>query len=246
MATAQAPRYRTRMLLPLLLLACSGSGPDANDTGTSPDTATDDTDVQVCEQVAPSCIDDMILDLSLHDDKTNNGAVTTEADGDDFVTTVDANAGGSSNASNRAWVYFRFDADGTAKVETDDESALESSEWHVAMRRFIVRLNSGDSGPSCVSAAELSRQSYADVASVPDGAEFAVEDFYDDSCAIQEDDSGLPGSPDVALGSWWTYTDAIEPTLVPFLVQVEDGRVLKLVIEGYDDGLYTLRWRWLE
>jgi hypothetical protein len=231
------------MLLPLLLLACSSSD-GSDDSGAPPDTGSEPV-LEVCDPVAPTCIDDMILDLSLHDDKTNNGAVETSTDGDDFVTTADAYAGGSSNASNRAWVYFRFDEDGATKIETDDESALERTDWHVAVRRFIVRLNSGDSGPSCVAASEQ-RGTYEDLTAVPDDARFRTEDFYDDSCTLQEDDSGLPGSPEVALGAWWTYGSTLEPTLVPFLVQVEDGRVLKLVIEEYDDGFYTMRWRWLE
>jgi hypothetical protein len=244
LATVPSLRYRGRMLLPLLLLACSGASKDA-DTGTS-DSADTGSTVDVCDQEAPACIDDMILDFSLHDDKTNDGEVTTSTDGEDFVTIVDASAGGSSNSANRAWVYFRFDADGATKIETDDESALESSDWHLSIRRYIVRLNSGDSGPSCVGADEMSRKTYEEVTEVPSDASFAEEDFYNDECALVEDNSGLPGSPAVVLGGWWSYENAVVPTLVPFLVQIEDGRVLKLVIEDYDDGVYTIRWRWME
>jgi hypothetical protein len=226
---------------------------------------TDDTDVStaVCtEPVDPACVDEMIEELSLHDDKVSDGDVTTTVDGEDFVTVVDATAGGSSQASQHPWVYVKFSADGAERVDIDDETALEDMTWDLALRRFILRLNSGDSGPSCVGAAE-SDDDYADIDSVPDGTEFALEDFYDDECTLQEDASGLPGSPAVALGDWWTYNDqCVATTLKPFLVQQADGSVIALVVEAYyesgqdtcnadgtagsNSGIIQLRWRYVD
>lgn len=242
------------------LLGCPGSG-DGKDTSEGSDTG-DDAEVAVCDPHDVPCLDEMILDLSLHDDKISDGEVSTSTDGADFVTTVDARAGGYSNASRNPWVYVKFARDGATRVDIDDEAALESQEWHMSLRRYIVRLNSGDSGPSCVAAATL-RGDYASVDAVPDDAEFVEEDFYTDECAIVEDASGLPGSPAVAMGAWWSYGSCTETTDKPFLLKLEDGSVIKLVIEAYYDGdgqqecneqggtdaesaVYTLRWAFLE
>ena len=63
----------------------------------------------VCEDVVDvECVDDMILDLSLHDDKVSDGSVNTTEDGEDFVSTIDATAGGFGNSSNNPWVYVKF------------------------------------------------------------------------------------------------------------------------------------------
>ena len=138
------------------------------DTGESGDTGTT-TDAVCTDPVEPSCIDDMILDLSLQATKTSDGEVVDTPDGADFVTTVDASAGGYNNADKNAWTYVSFSADGTSKVDIDDESALESMEWDLAFKRYIIRVNSGDSGPSCVGAATMSGNTYADVTSIPAG-----------------------------------------------------------------------------
>lgn len=240
------------------LIGCPGSG-DGKDTS---DTAGGDTaEVETCDPHEVPCLDEMILDLSLHDDKVSDGEVSTATDGDDFVTTVDARAGGYNNASRNPWVYVRFAPDGATRVDIDDETALESQEWHMALRRYVVRLNSGDSGPSCVSVAQL-RGDYANVDAVPDDAEFVEEDFYSDECAMVDDGFGM-NSPAVAMSDWWTYVSCTETTEKPFLLQLEDGSVMKLVVEAYYDGegqqecneqgstsaesaVFTLRWRFLE
>lgn len=241
-------------VLPLLLVfGCTGTD----------DKSGDDTGGElepVCtDPVAPECVDAMILDLSLHDDKTSRGDVTTVTEGSDFVTAIDASAGGYSQAANNAWVYIRFGADGAEKLEIDDETALEDMTWHLALRRFIVRLNSGDSGPSCVGAAAMIGSTYEEVTSVPDGLTYLHDDYYTDDCTIINDSSGLPGSPQVAMGAWWSYEACVQTTGTPFIVQLEDGRTIKLVVETYyaddgqdecnetgsttaESGYYSIRW----
>jgi hypothetical protein len=251
----------TSLALTTLLAACSGGKADTSATG-SDSGAVDALDPVCTEPVAPTCVDEMIQDLSLHDDKVSDGAVTTVTDGADFVTSIDASAGGYSQAANNPWVYVRFDADGAQRVDLDDESALESMDWHLSLRRFIVRLNSGDSGPSCVGAAALRTVTYEDLTSVPEGVPYLKDDYYTNDCTIVNDSSGLPGSPQVAMGAWWSYSSCVETTGTPFLIQLDDGRVLKLRVETYydgdgqaecneggttraDSGFYTLRWQFL-
>lgn len=217
----------------------------------------------MCEEATPiECEDAAILDLSLQDDAVSDGAVSTTEDGTDFVSVVDASAGGYNAASSNPWVYVKFTPDGLEKVELDDESALESMDWDLSLRRFILRLNGGSTGASCVGSASFLESTYADLTEVPEGLAYVQDDFYTEDCTIINDSSGLPGSPQVALAPWWTYDGCVQTTEVPHLIQLPDGSVVKLVVEAYyesgqeacnngtgsGDGsaVYTLRWTYMD
>jgi hypothetical protein len=226
------------------------------------DTATE-TMAMVCEEPQSiSCEDAAILDLALHDDKVSDGAVTSTADGADFVSTIDASAGGYNQAQNNAWVYVKFTSTGLKKVEIDDETALGSMDWDLSFRRFIIRLNGGSTGPSCVGSASFLEQSYAGLTSVPEGLSYLHDDFYTDDCTIINDSSGLPGSPQVALAPWWSYDGCVQTTMVPHLLQLADGHIVKMVVESYyasgqdacNNGTgsgdsaanFTIRWTYMD
>lgn len=253
-------------LLPLCtLLACGdGKDPDVDpeETGDTDDTAP----AALCEEpTVPACLDAMIMDLSLHTE-VSDGAVTTTTEGTDFVTVVDATAGGSRQATNNPWVYVAFGEEGATKVEIDDETAAEESmDWHLALRRYNVRANGGDGGPACTGVTEASGD-YASLTSA-EGASFQLEDFYDDACTLQMDQFGM--TADLLMNGWWNVpmdgsSMCVQTTMQPYLIQVPSGRVLKLVVEayyssgqeacndgetsGWDDrssGTITLRWAWL-
>ena len=207
------------------------------------------------------CFDDLLLDLSLQGDAVSDGSVDTQNEGDDFVTRVDASAGGYNNAANNPWVYIRFTDSGAEKVEIDDETALESMDWDMSLRRFIIRLNGGNSGPSCVGAVTFLEQDYESLSSVPEGVQFAQDSYYTSDCTLINDSSGLPGSPQVSLGSWWEYPGCVKTTNYPHIVQLADGRTIKLRIEQYygsgqddcnstntpgsDSAQIVLRWRFI-
>jgi hypothetical protein len=225
-----------RLLPFLLLLGCGGSASDTSGAG-GDDTGGDALEPVCTEPDPPSCVDEMILDLSLHDDKVSDAEVSNETDGDDTLTFVDATAGGYNQASNNPWVYVRFGEDGVvSRVDIDDETALDDMTWHLALRRFIIRVNSGDSGPSCVGAAAMLGYAYEELTSVPDGIAYLEDDYYTDDCTLVNDSSGLPGSPQTAMGQWWEYPGCVETTGTPFLLRLDDGRVIKLVVETYYDG----------
>jgi hypothetical protein len=188
----------------------------------------------VCSEPAEiSCVDDLILDLSLHDDKISDGLVSTSADGADFISSIDATAGGYNQASNNPWLYVRFTDEGVEKLELDDEEALESMEWDMAFHRFNIRINGGASGPSCVGAVTFLEQSYSDLTEVPEGLSYQSDSFYTGDCTMISDSSGLPNSPQLALGAWWTYPGCVATTGYPHLIQTAEGRLLKLVVEQY-------------
>jgi HmuY protein len=248
------------LLLALSSFACSDKGGDSGSAGGDGGDAT----AEVCtEATAIECTDQIILDLTLHDDLVADDAdVTTTTDGDDFVTYVDATAGGYGNETENPWVYVKFTAEGAERVDIDDETALESMDWDMALRRFIIRLNGGDSGPSCVGVASLFETEYGDVDTSDtfiDALSFEVDDYYTSDCSLINDSSGLPNSPQVAMGAWWTYESCVQTSGRPQIIQLADGHVLKLVVEEYyaedqdvcnstgsggsDSANITMRWQ---
>lgn len=252
------------MTLFWLLFACNGeTKEDVSETETETATEIIEEEVEpVCEEPSePACVDQLILDLSLHDDKISDGAVDTTTDGDDFVTTIDASAGGFGQSASNPWVYIKFTEAGAEKVEIDDESALESMDWDMSLRRFIVRLNGGSSGPSCVGAATFLESTYDDLNDVPEGVPFVQDGYYTADCTLINDSSGLPDNPQVALGAWWEYPGCVATSLHPHLIQLADGSIIKLVVESYYEsnqedcndnsvpgtgsGKFTLRWKFL-
>ena len=273
-------RLGLALCLTLFVAGCPGdetdddsSTADDDDTGDDDDDDDDDDDVtddddddtySGCDPSDVECLDDLILDLSLHDDKVSEGDVQNTADGDDWVSVVDATAGGYAVASENPFIYLRFEDGGLTKVEIDDETASEESmQWHIAARRYILRLNGGTSGPSCVGAAPQFGSSYADVTEVPAGTTFDLDASYDDDCDMIDDGSGLDGSPDTALTPWWNYGSCVATTGVPFLIQLHDERVVKLEIEAYystgqdvcnetgssgggTSAMYTWRWAFVD
>lgn len=239
-----------------------GSGGQVVADAGVPDAALPDAAAPACG-APPACVDQMILDLSLHADKVSEGAVTTTRDGDDFLTVIDATAGGFGESDNNPWVYVKFRANGATRVDIDDETALESVDWDMSLRRFIVRLNGGDSGPSCVGAVSLLEKTYEQIDTVPEGLDYLVDDYYTDDCTIVNDSSGLPGSPQVVLAPWWSYPGCVSTTDVPHLIRLANGTVIKLVVDQYYEdpvaqatcnaegmapqgavsAVFTLRWR---
>lgn len=244
---------RTTVALALSLVACNGGGDSDTSTGPEP----------VCTTpTAVPCEDDIFADLSLHDDLVATDAdVATTTDGADFLTTVDASAGGMNGAASNPWVYVKFSETGAARVDIDDQTALESMDWDIAARRFGLRLNGGVSGPSCVGAAVFLESTYEELTSVPDGVEFVREAFYTGSCAYVPDSFGL-NSPQVVLSPWWAYESCVETTGHPALIQLADGHVIKFVVEAYygvgqdtcnsdgtpgdDSGEFTWRWQYVD
>jgi hypothetical protein len=208
----------------------SSDGSEDDDDPGSDDTVGDDGGAPACEPAPVPCEDEMLLDLSLNA-KVSAGAVDNTADGDGWRTEVDARAGGLQGAPTEPWVYIRFGSDGAERVDLDDLEALESDAWHIAAKRYSLRLNSGNGGPSCVLAAALGGTDYAEIDERP-GVITQPDRFYDDACNLQDDGMGL-GAPGFVMTPWWTYPGCVATTGTPFVIDLPDGRSIKLLIESY-------------
>ncbi|MDP1827113.1 MAG: HmuY family protein [Archangium sp.] len=193
------------------------------------------------------------------------GLISSLPDATGFLSTVDATGGGASPT--QSYVYARFTATGgLEKLQLSDAAAFTSTDWDIAFRRFVIRLNGGDSGPSCVGAMAAAA-SYDSLTAVPAGYSPQVDDFLTPAptCSFIDDGSGLGTAPNTALAGFYTYTSCAAMTGTPFVVVTRAGRHLKLVVTSYyatttaqqscdqtgsaggaAGGTIRLRWAWLD
>lgn len=231
-------------LLGLAVAACTTSGDDD-----------DDSSARCDAPVAPACQDEQIQQLFY---TTNtDGNFTNTDNGGEFSTLVDATAGGFSGTE--SFLYGKFTANGLEKVVISDEESLDSMDWDIAFRRFVIRLNSGVAGPSCVSGAAVPG-AFTDVTTA-DGIAFEEEGYFDTSCTLVEDGSGLPSSPDTITSGFWTYPGCVSMTDQVYVIALADGSYVKLQVEAYyasgqdgcdssgtpgtNGGTLTVRWAYL-
>ena len=208
--------------------------PDAGppDAG-PPDAGPPDAGPQLCSAVDPTCQDQSVAQLKLFA-TVNSAAITEEGAAPNFHTYIDAVAGGSSPT--QSYVYAKFTDKGLEKVEVGDQAALDSAEWDIAFRRFVIRLNSGVAGPSCVQGGEIKGKAFDEVTAWPDPIKLASEAYYDKACKLVEDDSGLPGAPATVLAKYWGYKSCVQMTGKTWGIQLANGKRVKLTVDGYYDA----------
>jgi len=221
-----------------LLAACdedgtdpgADAGPAETDAGVvETDAGPPQTDAGPPNEVA--CVDESISTLMLFD-AVAPGAIVDESEGGDYFTHhVDATGGGRTPTD--AFVYARFEDSGLVKVDIDDETALESTEWDIAFRRFIIRLNSGVSGPSTVTGARTAPDTeFESLDAPPDGLTYREEAYFTDTCEYVSDGSGI-GSPQTALSSFWSYAGCVAMTGNVYVVALASGGHVKLEVLSY-------------
>jgi len=182
--------------------------------------------------VAVTCSDQSIQDLTFYDVASpDTRLITNTAEGAGWRSAINAAAGGSN--ARESYVYARFTATGLEKVAISDEAALDSMDWDIAFRRFVIRLNSGVAGPSCVDGARTAADTDFDALTTePADLEYRTEAYYTASCELVPDGSGL-GSPGTALQSFWRYPGCVQMTGNVFVVRLADGRRVKLLVTNY-------------
>lgn len=236
---------RTSYSLALLALflgipACGGSTTPGNDAGTTPgdDAGSDAGAPMTCAPVDPGCQDQQISMLDLFTTVSTRTVEEESAPTGTHRSHIDSMAGGISPSE--SYVYARFTDAGLVRVDISDQDAFASQDWDIAFRRFIIRLNSGVSGPSCVVAARLPNDpatgmppAFDSVTSVPSGLAFHDEVYMTSgTCDIVADGSGL-GSPATVLSSYWTYPGCVSMSHNVYVVQLADGRHVKLEVVSY-------------
>jgi hypothetical protein len=179
------------------------------------------------------CSDDVYLDMNLQEDPAP-GLITSAPDGTGFQTNIDATAGGAFTPTPHSYVYGKFTDQGLEKVVLGDEDSLLSMDWDIAFRRYVVRINSGHSGPSCVQASATAADTvYEELTAVPDTVLFRRDEYFTDSCDLIPDGSSLPGSPATALSGYWTYPGCVSMTNKVYVIQLADGRFVKFTVDAF-------------
>jgi len=181
------------------------------------------------------CSDEVVLQMDLKTDVAP-GLIDSQPDGSGWISYVDATAGGFGAPNPDSYVYGRFTDTGLQKVELGDQDAIDSMDWDIAFRRYVIRINSGHSGPSCVTAAPAPGAVYDDLTVSPDGLSFRADEYFTSSCELIPDGTGLQNSPATALSGYWTYPGCVSMTGHVFVIELADGHRVKLLVTNYYDA----------
>ncbi len=191
----------------------------------------------LCPFVAVPCSDQAIQSLDLKN-VANPAAITNAPEDAGFKSTIDATAGGFTPTM--SFVYGRFTDQGLVKVAISDEASLGSLDWDIAFRRFVIRLNSGSSGPSCVKAsATVLGTTFDALLAPPSTGTFVADDFEGapPGCMFRDDGSGLNTSPSTAvanaIASFYAYNNCVGMSGRVFVVRTRQGRHVKLLVTHY-------------
>jgi hypothetical protein len=178
-----------------------------------------------------ACIDEQIAQLILFDAPAA-GSITEEGtEPGTYSTLIDATAGGLTTT--QSFVYARFTDGGLEKLPIGDEAAFASSSWHIAARRYVLRVNSGVGGPGTVRAARTEPgTTFEGLSAVPDGLIYRTEQYYTESCEFVPDTSGV-GAPATALSSFWSYPGCVKMTSNVFVLELPEQHHVKLQVVSY-------------
>jgi len=196
----------------------------------------DDAGVPRCGMTAVPCQDESVMLLPLKMTVNPDGVVEEGTVPGDFISRIDARAGGSNPQD--SFLYFSFGNQGLVKKAISDEQSLVSMDWDFALRRYVLRLNSGVSGPSCVEGARTAPGTdFATLTVTPPNLMWRTEEYFTPPtppatmCTEVGHPSGL--SVSTALSSWWTYMSCVQTTSNVYVVRTREGRYVKLQVLSY-------------
>jgi hypothetical protein len=214
-------------LVPCLVLAACASDTDEQQAGSA---EAGDNENELREV---SCIDQSFSQLGLFENPSPAGI--TEAQGPDGIFESAINATGGGLEATQSFVYARFTDAGLEKVELGDEDAFVSLDWHIAFRRYVIRLNSGISGPGEVTGARTRPNTEFEALMLPPDASevpYRTEEYFTETCDYVNDGSGI-GSPGTALASFWKYQGCVQMTGNVFVLALPGERHVKFQVLSY-------------
>ncbi len=198
----------------ILIAACGGT----------PETSDETNSQQECDpyNVLPTSYQPV--------DLVSSRSTTSEIVEDHNELAVDATAGGLNNAALEPFVYLRFSNDTTAeKISISDPDSFDSTDWDIAFKRYVVRINSGDSGTGNVTVARVQADSLAEVTEIP--SSFLADDWATETCALVTDQIG---GPLTAIGEWYIPSPGtLTPKNEVYVLRLADDNYVKLRILNY-------------
>ncbi len=168
------------------------------------------------------------------------GKSTTQLDNGNFLTVIDATAGGAFATEPHDFTYFSFARQDVVALTAAE--AAQSTEWHIAFKRSEIRLNGGISGPGSVAGFDLM-----------EAEDIVVEETFDAITAadIPGSDAFIADGPAYAIGEWYSYHAAshrMEASGNVYELRLADGQFAKFVVDAIegasrtDAGRITFRW----
>lgn len=216
--------WRRLLLVPAAVVAACASDP-------ATDSSDPAIDAGMIRDVA--CVDQSIAQLMLFEPPSPKSITSESAQDGVFQTLIDATGGGLRAA--QSFVYARFTPGGLEKVSVGDEDAFRSLAWHIAFRRYVIRLNGGVSGPGSVTGARTRPDTQFETLSAapaPEEVPYRTEEYFTETCEYVTDGSGI-GSPATALASFWKYQQCVQMTGNVFVLALPENRHVKLQVLSY-------------
>lgn len=169
--------------------------------------------------------------LSLVDEVSTAAVSTVSESGGERIVYVDATAGGIEGQDRHPWVYVSLQT-GEAVALTDLE-ALESKGWDLAFKRFLVRTNSGDSGPGEGGAIRIALDWDQVDGSTLGSKSLPAEDWFDADCMLEVD---VNNELITSFTGWSEYDESahvLNAAKVTYIAAAADGTLYKVAILDY-------------
>jgi hypothetical protein len=165
-------------------------------------------------------------------DSVSKGAVTVVSDtGGVKVLAIDATAGGANAFASNPYIYVNL-ATGT-RVDVTDKTAHASTDWDLALKRYVVFTNSGDGGGGQGGALHVTTPFDAVTAADAKGT-FGTEAFFDADCNAQKD---AIGGLLTTFSDWYAYdpqTNRLTPAApLTYVVKGGTGKLFKVGMQSY-------------
>ena len=215
-----------------LPLSCSSQPIDDGNGATGGSSTTSGGSNSVVPNPPSACSGALRQSLSLVDQVSTSPVSIISDTGTDRTLYIDASAGGINGQDNNPWVYLSL-ATGQAVAVTDID-ALSSTAWDLAFKRFIVRTNSGDSGPGHGGAIRIALAWDKVDASTLGKQMLPTETWFDADCNLNVD---VNMELITTFSGWSQYDEALHvlnatPDVV-YITAGGDGSLYKVAILDY-------------
>ncbi|NUP10387.1 MAG: hypothetical protein HOW73_30420 [Polyangiaceae bacterium] len=179
---------------------------------------------------SPVCTEERTEALGPIDTMSTGDVIVLDEEDGAATLFVDASAGGIQEQANNPWIYL--DLATLEKVAVTDVSADADTAWDLAIKRPVVRTNSGDGGYAGEGGAVRLDAAFDDVTSADANAAFETEGWFDADCTLKLDAGGAIST---TFDGWYEYDNTVvSPGGGTWLVRAGDGvKVFKLEILDY-------------
>lgn len=178
-----------------------------------------------------ACSGALKQELGLVDEVSSSQVAVVNETAAERTIYVDASAGGIQGQDAHAWVYVSL-ATGQA-VALTDLAALESSDWDLAFKRFVVRTNSGDSGPGRGGAIRVALDWEQVDESTLGNKALPIEEWFDEDCTLNVDENEELITTFTGWSEYNETTHVLNAADVTYIAAGADGALYKVQILDY-------------